>query len=110
MASMVEKLPGMGKMADALQDNAHQKQMIQMEAIIDSMTIKERRKPELINGSRKKRIAAGSGTQIQDINRLMKQHKQMQKMIKKMKQKGGMANMMRGLGGMTQGGGGFPPM
>lgn len=110
MASMVEKLPGMGKMADALQNNAHQKQLIQMEAIIDSMTPKERRKPDLINGSRKKRIAAGSGTQIQDVNRLLKQHLQMQKMMKKMKQKGGMANLMRGLGGMTQGGGGFPSM
>jgi len=110
MASMVEKLPGMGKMADALQNTAHQKQLIQMEAIIDSMTHKERRKPDLINGSRKKRIAAGSGTQIQDVNRLLKQHLQMQKMMKKMKQKGGMTNLMRGLGGMTQGGGGFPPM
>lgn len=109
MASMVEKLPGMGQVAGQLQDSAQQKQLKQMEAIIDSMTVKERRKPDLINGSRKKRIAAGSGTQIQDVNRLLKQHKQMQKMMKKLKQKGGMANLMRGLGGMTQGGG-FPPM
>ncbi len=109
MASMVEKLPGMGQVADQLQDSAQQKQLKQMEAIIDSMTLKERRKPDLINGSRKKRIAAGSGTQIQDVNRLLKQHKQMQKMMKKLKQKGGMANLMRGLGGMNQGGG-FPPM
>lgn len=109
MASMVEKLPGMGQIASQLQDSAQQKQLKQMEAIIDSMTVKERRKPDLINGSRKKRIAAGSGTQIQDVNRLLKQHKQMQKMMKKLKQKGGMANLMRGLGGMTQGGG-FPPM
>ncbi len=108
MASMVEKLPGMSGMAEQLQNSAQQKQLAQMEAIIDSMTIKERRKPELLNGSRKKRIAAGSGTQIQDINRLLKQHKQMQKMMKKMRQKGGMAKLMRGLGGMTQGGG-FPP-
>ena len=107
MASMVEKLPGMGQMAEALQSSAQQKQMMQMEAIIDSMTPKERRKPDIINGSRKKRIAMGSGTQIQDVNRLLKQHMQMQKMMKKMKQKGGMANLMRGLGGMTQGGG-FP--
>lgn len=105
MASMVEKLPGMGQMAEALQSTAQQKQMMQMEAIIDSMTPKERRKPDIINGSRKKRIAAGSGTQIQDVNRLLKQHMQMQKMMKKLKQKGGMANLMRGLGGMTQGGG-----
>ncbi len=108
MASMVEKLPGMGQMAEALQDDAQQRQLKQMEAIIDSMTIKERRKPDVINGSRKKRIAAGSGTKIQDVNRLLKQHKQMQKMMKKVKQKGGMANLMRGLGGMNQGGG-MPP-
>jgi len=109
MASMVDKLPGMGQMAEALQDDAQTKQLKKMECIIDSMTVKERRKPDLINGSRKKRIASGSGTQIQDVNRLLKQHKQMQKMMKKMKQKGGMASLMRGLGGMNQGGG-FPPM
>ena len=72
----------------------------QMEAIINSMTPKERRNPDAINGSRKKRIAAGSGTQIQDINRLLKQHKQMAKMMKKMTGKGGMTKMMRGLGAM----------
>jgi len=83
-----------------------------MEAIINSMTPRERRNPDMLNGSRKRRICQGSGTQIQDLNRLMKQHKQMQKMMKKMKG-GGMANMMRGLGGMRgQGGGpgaGGPP-
>ena len=77
------------------------------------MTPGERSYPDSINGSRKKRIAAGSGTQIQDINRLLKQHKQMQKMMKKMKG-GGMQKMMRGLGGMMppgggMSGGGFPP-
>jgi signal recognition particle subunit SRP54 len=61
------------------------------------MTPLERRKPEVINGSRKRRVAQGSGTQIQDVNRLLKQHKQMQRMMKKMGSKGGMANMMRGL-------------
>ncbi len=82
-----------------------------MEAIINSMTAKERHRPELLNGSRKRRITVGSGTSIQDLNRLLKQHKQMQRMMKKMKG-GKMANMMRGLGGM--GGmnppGGFPRM
>jgi len=77
------------------------------------MTMKERRRPELLNGSRKRRITQGSGTSIQDLNRLLKQHKQMQKMMKKMKG-GGMANMMRGLGGMGGGmkppPGGFPRM
>jgi signal recognition particle subunit SRP54 len=59
----------------------------------------------LISGSRKRRIAMGSGTQIQDVNRLLKQHKQMQKMMKKLGRKGGMANMMRGMGGMLSPGG-----
>ena len=82
-----------------------------MEAIINSMTAKERARPDLIKGSRKKRIAAGSGTQVQDVNRLLKQFTQMQKMMKKM-QKGGMKNMMRNMkgmmGGMGGGGGMFP--
>ena len=69
------------------------------------MTPAERRDPELISGSRKRRIAMGSGTQVQDIGRLIKQHKQMQKMMKKFSTKGGMAKMMRGMGGMLPGGG-----
>ena len=81
-----------------MQDPAHTRQMKRMVAIIDSMTPLERRKPEVINGSRKRRVAQGSGTQIQDVNRLLKQHKQMQRMMKKMG-KGGMANMMRGMKG-----------
>ena len=65
--------------------------------------------PDLISGSRKRRITLGSGTAIQDLNRLLKQHKQMQKMMKKMKG-GGMQRMMRGLGGLGGGpGGGMPP-
>ena len=80
-----------------------------MEVMINSMTVKERRNPDIIAGSRKRRICLGSGTQVQDLNRLLKQHKQMQKMMKKMKG-GGMERMMRGLGGMMPpgGGGGFP--
>ena len=74
----------------------------QMAVIIDSMTPHERRFPDVINGSRKKRIASGSGTQITDVNRLLKQHKQMQKMMKKVSKKGGMQKMMRGLQGMKQ--------
>ncbi len=80
----------------------------QMEVIINSMTPRERSNPDVLNGSRKRRITVGSGTQIQDLNRLLKQHKQMQKVMKKMKGEGGMANMMRGMGGMM-GGGGQPP-
>ncbi|MFA9420284.1 MAG: signal recognition particle protein [Gammaproteobacteria bacterium] len=100
MAGMMDKLPGMGAgVSQAMKDPAQTRQMKRMVAIINSMTPQERRKPELINGSRKRRVAGGSGTQIQDINRLLKQHKQMQKMMKKMGSKGGMANMMRGLKG-----------
>ncbi|RRJ85248.1 signal recognition particle protein [Aestuariirhabdus litorea] len=111
MASMLDKLPGMGNMAAmAQQKMADEKPFVQMEAIINSMTPQERRFPDVINGSRKKRIAAGSGTQIQDINRLIKQHKQMQKMMKKVSRKGGMANLMRGLGGMKGGPGGMGGM
>ncbi len=109
IASMLDKMPGMGKVSQAAQEKINDKSFIQMEAIINSMTPGERHYPDSINGSRKKRIAGGSGTQIQDINRLLKQHKQMQKMMKKLGKKGGMTNMMRGMGGMMQPpGGGFP--
>ena len=106
MSSMLEKLPGMGNMAQMAEQANVGKQFKQMEAIISSMTPAERRNPELLNGSRKRRITMGSGTDIQDLNRLLKQHKQMAKMMKKMKG-GGMSKMMRGLGGMM-GGGGMP--
>lgn len=109
IASMLDKMPGMGKVSQAAQEKVNDKSFIQMEAIINSMTPGERHYPDSINGSRKRRIAGGSGTQIQDINRLLKQHKQMQKMMKKLGKKGGMSNMMRGMGGMMQTpGGGFP--
>lgn len=104
-ASLMEKMPGMGQMAKAAKDKISDKSFVHMEAIINSMTPTERRYPVGINGSRKRRIAAGSGTRVQDINRLLKQHKQMQKMMKKLTKKGAMANMMRGLGGMGRQGG-----
>lgn len=108
LGNLVDKLPGMGVgVAQAMQNPAHTKQMKRMVAIIDSMTPLERRKPEVINGSRKRRVAPGSGTQIQDVNRLLKQHKQMQRMMKKMGSKGGMANMMRGMKGRMPPGMGF---
>ena len=75
--------------------------------MINSMTPKERRNPDVIVGSRKRRITLGSGTQVQDLNRLLKQHKQMQKMMKKMKG-GGLERMMRGMAGNQPKGGGFP--
>lgn len=114
MMSMLDKLPGMGQMAQAAQSAQAEKGMFQMEVIINSMTPKERRNPDIISGSRKRRIAQGSGTQIQDVNRLLKQHKQMAKMMKKFGSKGGMAKLARGMKGMMPpgmgGGGGFPRM
>ncbi len=107
ITGMLDKLPGMGGVAQMAQQNVDAKMFARMEAMINSMTPLERRKPELIVGSRKRRITQGSGTQVQDLNRLLKQHKQMQKMMKKMKG-GGVEKMMRGLGGMMPPGGGFP--
>ena len=107
ITNMLDKMPGMGQMTQAAQEKVNDNMFSQMEAIINSMTPGERLYPDSINGSRKKRIAGGSGTQIQDVNRLLKQHKQMQKMMKKLGKKGGMANMMRGMGGM-QAPPGFP--
>lgn len=110
MSSMLEKLPGMGNVAQMAEQANLGGQFKRMEAIINSMTPEERRNPDVLSGSRKRRITGGSGTQIQDLNRLLKQHKQMAKMMKKMKG-GGMSKMMRGMGGMLPGGGGgFPPM
>ncbi|MFP6681022.1 MAG: signal recognition particle protein, partial [Gammaproteobacteria bacterium] len=75
------------------------KELLKLSAIIDSMTAQERQFPATVKSSRKKRIAAGSGTSIQDVNRLLKQFNQMQKMVKRMSKKGGLKNMMRGMGG-----------
>ena len=109
MAGMLDKLPGAGQLGQAA-ESIDQKHFDRMEAMICSMTRQERRFPDVISGSRKQRIARGSGVQIQDVNRLLKQHKQMQKMMKKLGKKGGMQKMMRGMGGMMGGGqGGMPP-
>ncbi len=105
MAGMMDKLPGMGQVPDAVKNQVNDKTTSRMEAIINSMTKKERARPELIKGSRKRRIAAGSGTQIQDVNKLLKQFTQMQKMMKKMSGKGGMRKMMSGMQGMMGGAG-----
>lgn len=99
MASMMDNLPGMGSLSVNVNTQVGDQQFIKLESIINSMTPHERKMPAVINGSRKKRIAAGSGTQIQDVNRLLKQFKQMQKMMRKLSGKGGMKKMMRGLGG-----------
>ena len=111
MTSMLEKLPGMGNVAQMAEQANMTSQFKTMEVIIDSMTPAERANPDLLNGSRKRRITQGSGKSVQDLNRLLKQHKQMAKMMKKMKGDG-MAKMMRGMGGMMGNGmppGGMPP-
>lgn len=100
ISSLVNKLPGVKQMPQQAMKQVNDKSMAQTIAIINSMTPKERRIPKLIVGSRKKRIALGSGTQIQDVNRLLKQFDQMQKMMKKFTKPGGMQKMMRGMGGM----------
>ena len=99
MTALLDKLPGMGQMAQLAENRASQQVFAQMEAIIDSMTPGERRYPDVISGSRKRRIASGSGVQIQDINRLLKQHRQMQKMMKRVSKKGAMEDVMRNLAG-----------
>ena len=99
MMSMLDKLPGMKNLPAGAMDQMGNKQFNKMEAIINSMTKKERLFPDLIKGSRKKRIAAGSGTQVQDVNQMLKQFTQMQKMMKQMSGKGGLMKMMRGMGG-----------
>ena len=104
LTSMLEKLPLPGNVNPAaLKDAANETMIRRQIAIINSMTPSERRFPKTINGSRKKRIAVGAGQQIQDVNRLLKQHLQMEKMMKKVG-KGGMKKFMRGMPG-----GGMPP-
>ncbi|MEW8289360.1 MAG: signal recognition particle protein [Candidatus Thiodiazotropha endolucinida] len=113
MSGLLDKLPGMGEIPDHVKNQVNDKEVGRLIAIINSMTPHERAFPAVIKGSRKRRIAAGSGTQVQDVNKLLKQFMQMQKMMKKMKG-GGMKKMMRGMagrfpgGGMPPGGGGFP--
>lgn len=104
---LVEHLPGLGDMADSAVESAEQKGLSRAGAVIDSMTPHERRHPQVIRGSRKRRIAAGSGTTLQDVNRVLKMGEQMQKMMRRMRNPGKMAQMMGALGGE---GGGLPGM
>ena len=100
---MLDKLPAQFQAAAGQADMTRaEKDMKRMQGIIHSMTPAERSKPDLIKASRKRRIAAGAGVQVQDVNRLLSQFDQMQTMIKKM-QKGGMAKMLRGMKGMLPG-------
>ena len=106
VAGMLDKLPGLPGLPAGMRDRVNDREFLRMEAIISSMTMHERRHPGVIKGSRKRRIASGSGTQVQDVNRLLKQFTQMQKMMKRMRRKGGggMARMLQGMrGGMPPG-------
>lgn len=99
ITGLLGKIPGMNQIPQAAKNSIDDKMFVKMEAIINSMTPKERRFPANIKGSHKRRIAVGSGTEIQDINKLLKQFMQMQKMMKKLKG-GGMAKMMQRLKGI----------
>lgn len=104
IASLMSKIPGIANVPQAAKDQVSDDAFKKTEAIIYSMTPKERRFPAVIKGSRKLRIAKGSGNDVQDVNRLLKQFEQMQKMMKKMKG-GGMMQMMRNMKGMMPPGG-----
>ncbi len=110
MANLMEKLPGMGQMGDKIKDKVNDKSLAHMEAIILSMTKKERVRPEIIKGSRKRRIAMGAGVEVHDVNLLLRQYEGMAKMMKKMKGGGlrKMAGAMKGMMGGMGGPGGFP--
>ncbi len=100
ITGMMSKLPSMTQLPGNIRLHADNKVLVRMEAIINSMTLKERANPEIIKGSRKRRIAMGSGISVQDVNRLLKQFDEMQRMMKKMK-KIGFEKMMRTMKGMT---------
>jgi signal recognition particle subunit SRP54 len=107
MESILKMLPSVGPFAGMQQaaKNVDEKQFTRLEAIINSMTTKERRNHEIISGTRRKRIANGSGTTVQDVNQLLRQYAQMAKMFKQMGKGGMMKNMMRGgMGAMGMGG------
>lgn len=105
LGSLMDKMPGMTQIPEHVKNKVTGKEMPRMIAIINSMTPRERRNPGLLNGSRRARIARGSGTTPADVNRLLKQYQQMESMMAKLS-RGGMKGMMRGMKGML--GGGFP--
>ena len=95
LKSILSMVPGMEKQLRNV--DIDDRQMLRIEAVITSMTKKERAKPDIINASRRKRIAAGAGVKVEDVNRLMKQYEQMKKMFKQMNQKGGKRKMLKGM-------------
>jgi signal recognition particle subunit SRP54 len=102
MSALMDKLPAQMTQAASMAPDLQEKQLRRTEGIINSMTPLERRKPDLLKASRKRRIAAGAGVQVQEVNRLIAQFEQMQKMMKMMKG-GGLAKMMKGMKGMLPG-------
>ena len=100
LSALMDKMPGMGQMPQMTGNE--DKAINRVEGIINSMTPQERRQPELIKASRKRRIAAGAGVQVQEVNRMLNQFEQAQKMMKMMG-KGGLGKMMRGMKGMLPG-------
>lgn len=109
MTGLLDKLPGMGKISEDIKSKVNDKAVDHLEAIILSMTPKERRNPDIIKGSRKKRIAAGAGVQVQEVNQLLRQFEMTRKMMKKMG-KGGMRRMAGAVRGMMGGMGGMNGM
>ncbi len=109
LSGLMDKLPGVGALPEHVKQQVTGKEVPRMIAIINSMTKKERRNPELLKGSRRARVARGSGLTPTDVNKLLKQYQQMEKMMGKLG-RGGMKGMMRGLSGMMGGRGGMPPM
>mgnify|MGYP002711003369 FL=1 len=101
MMGMLDKLPGINSIPDEIKDKMNDKEIYRKEAIINSMTPKERRMPEIIKGSRKKRIAEGSGVDISEVNKLLKEFDQMQKMMKRLQAKGGMRRLIGAMKGMV---------
>jgi signal recognition particle subunit SRP54 len=97
LSGLMDKLPGMGQLSKVAKDKANDKTLPQMLAMINSMTRQERLRPGLINSSRKRRVALGSGNTVQAVSKLLKQFEQMQKMMKKASKKGGLNKMMKGM-------------
>lgn len=96
MTDLIGMIPGMGKLKQMKDVDVDERELVRIEAIIDSMTPQERRQHAMINGSRRTRIARGSGTTVQDVNRLLKNYTQVMKMMKKFS-KGGMRGLGRGM-------------
>ncbi len=98
ISGLLGMVPGMGRLSKEIDSEATDKQMRQIEAIISSMTMEERRNPKTLNGNRKRRVAAGSGTSVQEVNELLSQFRQMQKLMKQLQ-----SGRQSGLGGLLGG-------